>query len=81
MGCSGSPAVRSAGIETAALFGRPCEAVSMPAACAGESTIREFYQRRAASSTRPELASADRRRSARKVPDLMRFFIAVPFVG
>jgi hypothetical protein len=55
--------------------------VSVPAACARDSTIRDYYQRRAASSTRPELASAERRRSARKVPDLMRFFIAVPFVG
>jgi hypothetical protein len=52
--------------------------LSVPALGAGVSTFRGSYQRRAASSTRPELASADRRRSARKVPDVMRFFIAVP---
>jgi hypothetical protein len=55
--------------------------VSVPTASAGDSTIRDCYQRRAASSTRPELASADRRRSARKVPDVMRFFIVVPSFG
>jgi hypothetical protein len=52
--------------------------LSVPAACAGDSTIRDYYQRRAASSTRPELASADRSMSVRKAPDLTRFFIAVP---
>jgi len=50
----------------------------MPAA----GTIRKSnYQRRAASSTRPELASADRSMSVRKVPDLMMFFIVVPSHG
>jgi hypothetical protein len=41
----------------------------------------DHSQRRAASRTRPELARADRSMSVRKAPDLMMFFIAVPFLS
>ena len=52
------------------MIGRPFMSASEPARVPAAGTDPEVdYQRRAASSTRPELASADRSMSVRKVPD------------